>query len=107
MSQDTRCQLLGRNRELETLERLLRDVREGRSRVLVLRGEAGIGKSALLDRVAVLAGQPARMQVARTAGVEAESDFAYSALQQLCAPLLSHLDQLPTCSRTLCAWPSA
>jgi DNA-binding CsgD family transcriptional regulator len=105
MSHDTRYQLLGRNRELETLERLLRDVREGRSRVLVLRGEAGIGKSALLDQVAALAGQggPAaqagrtgQMQVARTAGVEAESDFAYSALQQLCAPLLSHLDRLPT-----------
>lgn len=47
MSQDTRYQLLGRNRELEALERLLRDVREGHSRVLVLRGESGIGKSAL------------------------------------------------------------
>jgi len=141
MSQDTRYQLLGRNRELETLERLLRDVREGHSRVLVLRGEAGIGKSALLDQVAALASgqagsasgqagqagsasgqarqarsasgqagqagqaghssQPGRgghagqMHLVRTAGVEAESDFAYSALQQLCAPLLPHLDQLP------------
>ncbi|MEU8777366.1 AAA family ATPase [Streptomyces sp. NPDC048606] len=84
--------LLGRNRELEALERLLRDVREGRSRVLVVRGEAGVGKSALLDRLAERAA-PARTVYA--AGVEAESDFAYSALQRLCAPLLSHLDRLP------------
>ncbi|MEZ0110435.1 DNA-binding CsgD family transcriptional regulator/tetratricopeptide (TPR) repeat protein [Catenulispora sp. EB89] len=95
MSQDTRHQLLGRARELETLDRLLRDVREGQSRVLVLRGEAGIGKSALLDHVATRAAQDSRLQIARTSGVEAESDFAYSALQQLCAPLLSHLDRLP------------
>ena len=95
MSQDTRHRLLGRTRELETLDRLVRDVRDGQSRVLVLRGEAGIGKSALLDRVAAQAAQDSRLQVARAAGVEAESDFAYSALQQLCAPLLSHLDRLP------------
>ncbi|ACU74003.1 transcriptional regulator, LuxR family [Catenulispora acidiphila DSM 44928] len=102
MPQDAKHQLLGRNRELETLDRLLREVREGRSRALVLRGEAGIGKSALLDHLAEQAasgrvGQlpPVRMQTVRTAGVEAESDFAYSALQHLCAPLLTHLDQLP------------
>src|SRR5947209_19322723 len=92
MPQDPKNQLLGRNRELETLDRLLRDVRDGRSRVLVLRGEAGIGKSALLD---YLAAQAVTLQTVRTAGVEAESDFAYSALQHLCAPLLSHLDRLP------------
>ncbi|MFJ3790984.1 ATP-binding protein [Kitasatospora sp. NPDC090091] len=92
MGQDTKHQLLGRHRELETLDRLLREVRDGRSRVLVLRGEAGIGKSALLDHVAA---QVARMQTVRTEGIEAESDFAYSALQRLCAPLLSHLDRLP------------
>jgi DNA-binding CsgD family transcriptional regulator len=104
MSQDTSRRLLGRTRELETLDRLVRDVRDGQSRVLVLRGEAGIGKSALLDHVATAAtaataaatsAQTGRLRVARTAGVEAESDFAYSALQQLCAPLLSHLDRLP------------
>ncbi|MEY9928866.1 DNA-binding CsgD family transcriptional regulator [Catenulispora sp. GP43] len=101
MSHDTRYQLLGRDRELETLDRLLRDVRDGHSRVLVLRGEAGIGKSALLEHAAAQAagaaraGQSRQVQVVRTAGVEAESDFAYSALQQLCAPLLAHLDRLP------------
>ena len=92
MRQDARHQLLGRERELETLDRLLRDVRDGHSRALVVRGEAGIGKSALLDHLAAQAG---RMRTVRTAGVEAESDFAYSALQHLCAPLLSHLDRLP------------
>ncbi|MFD8144717.1 AAA family ATPase [Streptomyces sp. NPDC059708] len=84
--------LLGRSRELEALEQLLRDVRDGRSRVLVLRGEAGVGKSALLAR---LAERAAPWQTVSAAGVEAESDFAYSALQRLCAPLLCHLDRLP------------
>ncbi|MFE7564863.1 AAA family ATPase [Kitasatospora sp. NPDC057500] len=92
MPQHAKHQLLGRNRELEALERLLREVRGGRSRVLVLRGEAGVGKSALLDH---LAGRAAPLQTVRAAGVEAESDFAYSALQRLCAPLLPHLDRLP------------
>ncbi|MFD7731034.1 ATP-binding protein [Kitasatospora phosalacinea] len=91
MERGTR-QLVGRERESEVLAGLLREVRDGRSRVLVLRGEAGVGKSALLDR---LAEQAARMQVVRAAGVEAESEFAYSALQRLCAPLLPQLDRLP------------
>ncbi|MEU9719769.1 AAA family ATPase [Streptomyces sp. NPDC047976] len=84
--------LLGRDRELEVLDRLLREVRGGCSRVLVLRGEAGVGKSALLDH---LAEQAAPLQTVYAAGVEAESEFAYSALQRLCAPLLPHLDRLP------------
>jgi DNA-binding CsgD family transcriptional regulator len=92
MRQDTRHRLLGREHELEALDLLLQEVRAGHSRVLVIRGEAGIGKSALLDHVAA---QAAHMPVVRTAGVEAESDFAYSALQNLCAPLLSHLRRLP------------
>ncbi|MGY0466396.1 helix-turn-helix transcriptional regulator [Kitasatospora sp. cg17-2] len=92
MEQDAARQLLGRQRESETLERLLREVRDGRSRVVVLRGEPGIGKSALLDQVAARA---AGMRVVRTEGVEAESEFAYSGLQRLCAPLLTHLDGLP------------
>ncbi|MFJ5885587.1 AAA family ATPase [Kitasatospora cineracea] len=78
-------QLLGRERESAVLDGLLRDVRDGRSGVLVLRGEAGAGKSALLDE---LAGRAGRLRVVRAAGVEAESEFAYSALQRLCAPLL-------------------
>ncbi|MEU4301659.1 AAA family ATPase [Kitasatospora aureofaciens] len=93
MPQHAKHQLLGRKRELEALDRLLREVREGHSRVVVLRGEAGVGKSALLDH---LAGQAAQMQVVRAVGVEAESEFAYSALQRLCAPLLPQLDRLPS-----------
>ncbi|MFD8594421.1 ATP-binding protein [Kitasatospora sp. NPDC059646] len=89
-------QLVGRARESGVLDGLLREVRDGRSRALVVRGEAGVGKSALLDR---LAGQAARMQVVRAAGVEAESEFAYSALQRLCAPLLPQLDRLPEVQR--------
>ena len=98
MPQETKNPLLGRHRELETLDRLLREVRDGHSRVLVLRGEAGIGKSALLDHLAAQAApasRSARMQTVRSDGVEAESDFAYSGLQRLCAPLLTHLDRLP------------
>ncbi|MFI6151700.1 AAA family ATPase [Kitasatospora sp. NPDC051170] len=94
MSQHANRRLLGRAREVEVLDRLLREVRDGRSRVLVLRGEAGVGKSALLDHLAGRAAQ-AEAQVTRAVGVEAESEFAYSALQQLCVPLLPQLDRLP------------
>ncbi|MEU7848923.1 AAA family ATPase [Micromonospora parva] len=85
-------ELLGRHRERDLLDRLMRDVRAGQSRVLVLRGEAGVGKTALLDYVTERA-EPDR--VVRVAGVEAETDLAYAALQMLCVPLLRHLDRLP------------
>ncbi|MFD0576795.1 helix-turn-helix transcriptional regulator [Dactylosporangium darangshiense] len=83
--------LRGRRREQEALDRLMRDVRAGQSRVLVLRGEAGAGKTALLD---YLHEQATAGRVIRAAGVEPESEIAYAALQQLCAPLLGHLDRL-------------
>ncbi|XVU25359.1 AAA family ATPase [Actinoplanes sp. CA-054009] len=88
----TAFELLGRRREREALDGLLRDVGDGRSRVLALQGEAGVGKSALLDYLVERAGHS---RVVRAAGVELESDIAYSALQQLCAPLLPHLGKLP------------
>jgi DNA-binding CsgD family transcriptional regulator len=88
--------LRGRGQELETLHRLLRDARDGQSRVLVLRGEAGCGKTALLDH---LAERASFTRVLRAAGVESESEIAYSTLQQLCAPLLGHLDALPAPQR--------
>ncbi|AUG81492.1 LuxR family transcriptional regulator [Kitasatospora sp. MMS16-BH015] len=87
-----RPQLLGRAAELAELDGLLRELREGRSRVLVLRGEAGVGKSVLLD---LLAERAAPWQTVRAAGVEDEAEFAYAALQRLCAPLLPGLDRLP------------
>ncbi|MEU7872885.1 AAA family ATPase [Dactylosporangium sp. NPDC049140] len=88
--------LRGRRREQEALDRLMRDVRAGQSRVLVLRGEAGAGKTALLD---YLNAQASAVRVIRAAGVEPESEIAYAALQQLCAPLLGYLDRLaePQC----------
>jgi DNA-binding CsgD family transcriptional regulator len=84
--------LLGRRREQETLNRLLRDVRGGQSRVLVLRGEAGAGKTALLDYLAET--MPAE-SVSRAVGVEPESEIAYATLQRLCAPLMEYVDRLP------------
>ncbi|MFG2059462.1 BREX system ATP-binding domain-containing protein [Micromonospora sp. NPDC048930] len=83
--------LRGRRREQEALDRLVRDVRAGQSRVLVLRGEAGAGKTVLLD---YLTEHASAGRVIRAAGVEPESEIAYSGLQQLCAPLLGHLDRL-------------
>ncbi|MEU8819220.1 AAA family ATPase [Actinoplanes sp. NPDC048796] len=87
-----RAELRGRRRERDVLERLLREVRGGRSRALVLRGEAGCGKTALLDH---LADRADFARVLRAAGVQSESEIAYSGLQQLCAPLLGELDRLP------------
>lgn len=88
--------LLGRRRECDQLEHLLDDVRGGTGRVLVLRGEAGAGKTALLDHAASLA---TGFRVLRAAGVEPESDLAYAGLQQLCAPLLEHTGRLPAPQR--------
>jgi len=92
-------ELLGRRDECAALDRLVADVLAGASRVLVLRGEAGVGKSALLgylsDRVAGEAGRGGGWRVVSALGVESEMELAYSGLQQLCAPLLDHLDELP------------
>jgi DNA-binding CsgD family transcriptional regulator len=88
--------LLGRRDECAALERLVADVLAGSSRVLVLRGEAGVGKSALLG---YLSGQVTGWQVASAVGVESEMDLAYSGLHQLCAPLLDHLGELPVPQR--------
>jgi DNA-binding CsgD family transcriptional regulator len=72
------------------------EARAGRSRVLVLRGEAGIGKSALLDYVSDSA---AGCRVARASGVESEMELAFAGLHQLCAPMLAGLDRLPAPQR--------
>jgi DNA-binding CsgD family transcriptional regulator/tetratricopeptide (TPR) repeat protein len=88
--------LLGRGRECAALDQLLADVLAGRSRVLVLRGEAGVGKSALLG---YLADRLAGWRVARAVGVESEMELAFGSLHQLCAPMLEHLDRLPVPQR--------
>jgi DNA-binding CsgD family transcriptional regulator len=86
------CGLQGRRGECETLDRLVADVRAGHSRVLVLRGEPGTGKSALLD---YLARRAAGYRVARVAGAEPETKMAFAGLHQLCAPFLGRLGHLP------------
>jgi DNA-binding CsgD family transcriptional regulator len=84
--------LVGRQRECDRLSKLLSVARGGRSGVLILRGEAGIGKSALLDE---LVERATGFMVTRAVGVESEMELAYAGLQQLCAPFLAHLSTLP------------
>ena len=84
--------LVGRTNECDVLDRLLAGAREGRSGVLVLVGEPGVGKTALVE-YAVAAG--AGLRVARAVGVESEAELAFAALHQLCAPMLERLDRLP------------
>ena len=89
---DPRFGLRGRGGECRTLDQLVADARAGRSAVLVLRGEAGAGKSALLEFVVTRAPD---CRIARAAGVESEMELAFAGLHQLCAPMLDHLDGLP------------
>ena len=84
--------LRGRAGECARLDDLIDDVRRGESRSLVLRGEAGIGKTALLDYLVESAPD---LTVARAVGVESEMELAFAGLHQLCAPLLDRLERLP------------
>ena len=84
--------LRGRDGEQAALDRLLDEVRAGDSRVLVLRGEAGVGKTVLLDYVQEHA---SGCRVVRAAGVESEMELAFAVLHQLFAPLLTSLARLP------------
>ena len=84
--------LRGRASECETLRELVSAVQSGSSRVLVLRGEAGVGKTALLDHVAEMASGFRCVQVA---GIQSDMELAFAGLQQLCAPLMDHHEELP------------
>ena len=84
--------LLGRQRERAVLERLLDTARDGHGAVLVVHGDPGVGKTALLQ-YAVEAGEGFR--VVRTAGVEGEMELDYAALQQLCSPIMGFAERLP------------
>src|ERR1700731_3044565 len=84
--------LFGRRSERAALDELVAGVRAGLSRTLVLRGEAGVGKSALLE---YLMQHASGCGIARAGGIEAEMELAYAGLQQLCAPFLDRLDRLP------------
>jgi DNA-binding CsgD family transcriptional regulator len=88
--------LRGRSTERDALDGLLLAVRRGEGRSLVLRGEAGIGKTALLD---YLIGSASDMAVVRAVGVESEMELAYASLHQACAPLLARVDRLPAPQR--------
>jgi DNA-binding CsgD family transcriptional regulator len=84
--------LHGRDREAAVLHGLISNLQSGSGQVLVLRGEAGVGKTALLE---YLAGVAPKIRCARVAGVEADTELAFAGLQQLCAPLMDHVDELP------------
>ena len=83
---------LGRTSEREAIDRLLADVRRGQSAVLVIRGAAGIGKTALLQHVTR---QASAFRVEHVTGVEAEMELPYAGIHQLCSPMLPRLDALP------------
>ena len=84
--------LLDRGRERDVLDRLVVEMRAGQSGVLVLRGEAGIGKTALLGYLSAAA---EGCRIARAAGVESEMELAFAGLHALCAPMLGRLGHLP------------
>jgi DNA-binding CsgD family transcriptional regulator len=88
--------LLGREREREGLGRLLDAARGGDGGVLVVHGEPGVGKTALLDWTVQEAQQ---LRVVRTVGVEGEMELPFAALQQLCSPILDRSDRLPDLRR--------
>jgi DNA-binding CsgD family transcriptional regulator len=88
----SRGQLIGREREREALDRLLDGVRGGRGGVLVADGEAGVGKTALLEYAVEAARE---FRTARTSGVEGEMELPFAAVQQLCSPFLDFWDRLP------------
>jgi DNA-binding CsgD family transcriptional regulator len=83
---------LDRTSEREALDGLLANVRGGQSAVLVIRGEAGIGKTALLRYAAR---QASGFRVAQVTGAEAEMELPFAGIHQFCAPLLDQLDTLP------------
>jgi DNA-binding CsgD family transcriptional regulator len=84
--------LLGRSDECAVLDALIDDIRRGESRSLVVRGEAGIGKTAVLEYLVASASD---LTVARAVGVESDMELAFASLHQLCAPLLDRLEALP------------
>ncbi|WP_328854902.1 ATP-binding protein [Microbispora hainanensis] len=84
--------LYGRSAETAAIDDLIARAGKGQGGALVLRGEAGAGKTALLD---LAASRGAPMRVLRTTGVEAEADLAFAALHQLLLPVTGLLDALP------------
>src|SRR3954468_2972387 len=88
--------LRGRSSECALLDELVSAIRRGESRSLVLRGEAGIGKTALLEHLIASASD---LTVVRAVGVESDMELGFASLHQLCGPLLDRLDGLPAPQR--------
>jgi hypothetical protein len=88
--------LLNREAERAALDGLLEDLRSGRGWALLVRGEAGVGKSALLEYAVEIAPD---LRLIRAVGVESEMELAFAGLHQLCAPLLDGLERLPAPQR--------
>src|SRR4051794_34741555 len=84
--------LQGRGSECVVLNHVLEDVRAGGSRALVVCGEPGVGKTALLQ---YLVGRASGCRVARATAIQSEMELAFAGLHQLCAPMLDRLDHLP------------
>src|SRR3954462_7397061 len=85
--------LRGRRDEGAVIDRLLHGAVDGRSGVLLVRGEAGVGKTALLEYAI---GWASDLTVLRAVGVESEMELPFAALHQLCAPMLDRLERLPS-----------
>jgi hypothetical protein len=96
MAWPTTSVLLDRRSERRLLDELIQAIRSGESRTLVIHGEPGIGKTALLDYVAEHA---PGCRVERIAGVESEMEIPWAAVHQLCAPMIDRLDGLPAPQR--------
>ena len=96
LSSAGRTGLRGRATECALLDELASSIRLGESRALVLRGEAGIGKTALLEHLIASASD---LTVVRAVGVESEMELPYASLHQVCGPLLDRLPELPAPQR--------
>src|SRR6266700_2451790 len=91
-----RAALRGRASECALLDDVVSAIRGGESRSLLLRGEAGIGKTALLE---CLVESATGLTVVRAVGVESEMELAFASLHQVCGPMLDRLDSLPAPQR--------
>ena len=93
---DRGAELIGRERERAELDRMLEHACAGESTALIIRGEAGIGKSALLEYAASRArARAGKITVLRTTGFEAEADLAFAGMYGLMRPILKHLEEVP------------
>jgi hypothetical protein len=89
--------LRGRSRELAELDALVENARAGRSGALVVSGEAGVGKTALLERTVARAASDVRVE--RVVASESEMELAYAALHQLCGHMMGSAGRLPAPQR--------